>query len=49
MIIKKCPCCNSTRIKGAIEIRNDKYIQNIQCKRCGYVNKRIIGEAFKEA
>ena len=48
MIIKKCPCCNSTRIKGAIEIRN-KYIQNIQCKRCGYVNKRIIGEAFKEA
>lgn len=41
-VLKKCPICNSSRISGGIEFIKDRYFQNIQCKKCGYKNKKPI-------
>lgn len=46
--IKKCPACNSTRITGAISVMNGRYMQGIKCKKCGYTNKRDIGDAERK-
>ena len=47
-MIKKCPVCGSKRITGIISIEEGKYIQKIECKRCGYVNNRDLGSAERE-
>lgn len=44
-VIKKCPACQSTRIKGSVMLEDGQYIQKINCKKCGYSNLRPIGDA----
>jgi len=41
-IIKKCPNCGSTRIKGGIEVENGVYVQKVVCLRCRYHNRRVL-------
>lgn len=47
-VIKHCPHCNSTRISGNISIENGEWVQSIGCKKCGYSNHRVIGNAEKK-
>ena len=42
-VVRNCPGCNSTNIKGSISIKNGCYSQKIQCKDCPYTNNRPIG------
>jgi hypothetical protein len=45
-IIRKCPICNSTRIKGTISIQNGNYLQKISCNKCLYHGIKNIGSAI---
>lgn len=46
-VIRRCPACNSTKIKGVISIKDGMYVQSIKCQnpKCGYLNHRPIGSA----
>jgi len=48
-IIRTCPCCNSTRIRGSILLQNGNYSQFIICEKCGYKNVKEIGSAERIA
>ena len=39
-ILKKCPCCNSTKYRCDINQSTCKVIY--KCERCGFVNIRIM-------
>ena len=42
-LVRNCPGCNSTNIKGSVSIRNGCYSQKINCQDCPYTNNRPIG------
>lgn len=48
-IVRKCPACNSSKIKGAVQLQNGMYVQSIVClsKKCRYSNHRPIGSATR--
>lgn len=35
---KKCPECNSARIRHTDFIKNNRHYLKFECKRCGYLN-----------
>ena len=44
-VVKNCPGCKSTNIKGSISVNDGRYIQKINCQDCDYKNNRDIGSA----
>ena len=47
-IVKKCPACGSTKISGTVSSEEGRYLQKIQCKKCGYTNRRDIGSSERQ-
>jgi len=42
-IIRKCPKCQSSKITGSVFTEDGRYVQILDCLKCGYSNNADIG------